>query len=76
MLLCICQGNLHIIKKDTFGFSRSNASLKIGFASEITLCEIRCFYYLYNKFIIMNNKSNIIVNREVSLLVIISPAFL
>jgi len=45
-------------------------------ASEITCCEIRCFYYLYSKVITMKNNSSIIINRDTSLFVTMTTTFL
>ena len=39
-------------------------------------CEIRCFYYLNNNVIITKNNSNIMIYKDFSLFVIVSPPFL
>ena len=71
MITCICQGNLNKIKKDTFDCRNQMHSL-IGLHLKSTVVEIRCFYYLNSKVITTKNNSRLIINREISLFVIIN----
>ena len=57
----MCQGNLRIIKKDTFDWGiKCNPFMGTHLKSHS--CEIRCFYYLNSKVITTKNNSRIIIN--------------
>ena len=79
MLWCICQGNLNIIKKETFSSFMLNVYLKNGRHLRYYFCNIlKCHFFITN---ISNDKRNkmseeyfriFIINV---LLLIISPPF-
>ena len=66
------QGNIAYNKKRIRLIARIRRNPFIWVHLKSTVVEIRCFYYLNSKVITTKNNSKIIMNREVSLFVIIN----